>query len=128
MNPRFLELDEILEIHRDQVERYGGVPGIRDFALLRSAVAMPTAGVAGKYLHADLIEMAAAYLFHLVMDHPFIDGNKRVGAVAALIFLELNRIDVRISEKDLFAIVSAVAKGETAKSGVAEFFRAHSEP
>jgi death on curing protein len=91
MEPRFLELDEILEIHRDQIERYGGATGIRDLALLRSAVAMPSAGVAGEYLHRDLIEIAGAYLFHLVMNHPFIDGNKRVGTVAALVFLERSR-------------------------------------
>ena len=128
MHPRFLELDEVLEIHRDQIERYGGRLGIRDFALLRSAVAMPSAGAAGEYLHVDLIEMAAAYLFHIVKNHPFVDGNKRVGVVAALVFLDLNGIDVRISEDHLFHIVISVAKGEASKSGVAEFLRARIHP
>ena len=128
MTPRFLEFDEVLEIHRDQIERYGGRPGIRDSTLLRSALAMPRAGTAGEYLHGDLTEMAAAYVFHIVKNHPFIDGNKRVGAVAALVFLDLNGIDVQISEEGLFDIIMSVAKGETSKSGVAEFLRDRVHP
>jgi death-on-curing protein len=125
MKPRFLGFEEVLEIHRDQIERYGGSPGIRDSALLRSAIAMPSAGAAGEYLHTDLIEMAAAYVFHIVKNHPFVDGNKRAGAVAALVFLDLNGVEVRIAEAELFDIIMAVATGETSKSGVAEFLRDH---
>jgi len=65
LNPIFLSLGEVLEIHRDQIERYGGSPGIRDLGLLQSALAMPAAGFGGRYLHTDLFEMAAAYLFHI---------------------------------------------------------------
>jgi death-on-curing protein len=124
--PRFLELDEVLEIHRDQVERYGGLAGIRDAALLNSAVAMPRSGAAAAYFHTDLFEMAAAYLFHIVKNHPFVDGNKRVGAVAALVFLDLNGIDMAIRDDDLFDIVIGVADGTTPKSAVAELLRRHS--
>ena len=81
MNPIFLSLAEVLEIHRDQIERYGGDPGIRDLDLLQSALAIPAAGFGGQYLHNDLYEMAAAYLFHITQNHPFVDGNKRTGAV-----------------------------------------------
>ena len=115
----------MLEIHRDQLERYGGSPGIRDSALLRSAIAMPSAGAAGEYLHTDLIEMAAAYVFHIVKNHPFIDGNKRTGAVAAFVFLDLNGVEVRIAEAELFDLIMAVAAGEASKSGIAEFLRSH---
>ena len=125
MKPRFLGFDEVLEIHRDQIERYGGSPGIRDSALLRSAIAMPSAGAAGGYLHTDLIEMAAAYVFHIVKNHPFVDGNKRVGVVAALVFLDLNGVEVQIPEPDLFDLIMAVAAGEASKSRVAEFLRDH---
>ena len=76
MSPIFLGLDEVIEIHRDQIERYGGHPGVRDMGLLQSAIAMPQASHGGKYLHADLFEMAAAYLFHIVQNHPFVDANK----------------------------------------------------
>ena len=94
VNPVFLSLGEILEIHRDQIERYGGDAGIRDLGLLQSALAVPASGFGGRYLHSDLFEMAAAYLFHLVQNHPFVDGNKRTGAVAALVFLSLNGIEI----------------------------------
>lgn len=123
--PRFLELDEVLEIHRDQVSRYGGLAGIRDTALLNSAVAMPRSGAAAVYFHTDLFEMAAAYLFRIVKNHPFVDGNKRVGAVAALVFLDLNGIEMAIRDDDLFDVVIGVAGGTTPKSGVVEFLRRH---
>ncbi len=80
MDSTFLTLDEVIEIHRDMIERYGGSFGIRDEGLLESAVAMPQAGFGEQYLHADVFEMAAAYLFHIVRNHPFVDGNKRTGA------------------------------------------------
>ena len=125
--PRFLDLDEVLEIHRDQINRYGGLGGIRDAALLNSAIAMPKAGAATAYFHTDLFEMAAAYLFHVVKNHPFVDGNKRVGAVAALLFLDLNGIGLGIRDDDLFDIVNGVADGTTPKSAVAEFLRRHAQ-
>ena len=80
LNPIFLCLGEVVEIPRDQIERYGGSPGIRDLGLLQSALAMPAAGFGGRYLHTDLFEMSAAYLFHITQNHPFADGNKRTGA------------------------------------------------
>jgi len=128
MKPHFLGFDEVLEIHRDQIARYGGRPGIRDAALLSSALAMPSAGLSGVYLHADLIEMAASYVFHIVKNHPFVDGNKRVGVVAALVFLDLNGIDVRVPEADLYELIMGVARGETSKSAIAELLRRHCLP
>lgn len=125
MEPAFLTLAEVVEIHRDQIARYGGEAGVRDWGLLQSAVAMPQAAFGGQHLHTDLYEMAAAYLFHLVQNHPFLDGNKRVGAVATYIFLSLNGLQL-VAEQDAYAdMVLSVACGETAKSAVAEFFRAH---
>jgi len=73
VEPIFLTLDEILAIHRDQIERYGGAYGVRDMGLLQSAVAMPSAAAYGQYLHTDLCEMAAAYLFHIAQNHAFVD-------------------------------------------------------
>jgi death-on-curing protein len=79
----FLSVDEVKVIHADQISRYGGAFGIRDEGLLSSAVAQPCGQFADQYLHKSLPEMAAAYLFHLVMNHPFVDGNKRVGVASA---------------------------------------------
>jgi death-on-curing protein len=76
VSPILLNLDEVVEIHRDMIERYGGSPGIRDMGLLQSAVAVPPAFFGGKYLHTGLFDMAAAYLFHLVQNHPFLEGYR----------------------------------------------------
>jgi len=121
--PLFLSLSEALEIHQDQVARYGGASGIRDIELLKSALGMPAATFGGQFLHTDIFEMAAAYLFHLVKNHPFVDGNKRTGAVAALVFLALNNFDFNAPEDDFAEMVLAVARGDLDKSGVAVFIR-----
>jgi death-on-curing protein len=122
----FLGLDEILEIHRDQIERYGGSLGVRDIALLKSAVAMPAAGFGGDYLHEDIFEMAAAYLFHITQNHPFVDGNKRTGAVAAIVFLAMNGIELNADEDELENLVRSVAMGKADKAAAAAFLRDNS--
>jgi death-on-curing protein len=125
MNPQFLTLEEVMDIHRNQIERYGGTLGVRDAALLESALAAPQSGFGDQYLHGDFFEMASAYLFHVVQNHPFLDGNKRVGTAAALTFLELNGVETKIPNQALVATVRAVAQGETEKSAIAVFFRKH---
>jgi death-on-curing protein len=125
MAPTFLTLDEVLEIHRDQLARYGGTSGIRDLGLLQSALAQPQATFGGQFLHADLFEMAAAYLFHLVQNHPFVDGNKRVGAVAALVFLRMNDQDIKITNIELELLVLSVARGQADKAAITTFIRDH---
>jgi death on curing protein len=124
--PLFLSLYEVTEIHTDQIRRYGGLSGIRDIELLKSAVAMPAAGLGEEYFHVDGYEMAAAYLFHIVRNHPFSDGNKRTGAVSALVFLILNGIELCADEDRLENIVNSVAEGKIGKSEVALFFRENS--
>ena len=126
MAPVFLTLDEVLDIHRDQIQRYGGTPGIRDLGLLQSALAQPEAAFGGQFLHADLFEMAAAYLFHITQNHPFVDGNKRAGTATALVFLDMNDIEVNAPEDDLVQLVLDVAQGNAGKKEIADFFRLHS--
>jgi death-on-curing protein len=121
--PVFLTLDEVIAIHNDQIKRYGGLPGIRDIELLKSAVAMPAVGFAGEFLHSDIFEMAAAYLYHIIQNHPFIDGNKRAGTVASIVFLLMNNIEVDIDENDLELLVLSVANGESGKTEITQFFR-----
>jgi death-on-curing protein len=122
-DPLFLRLHEIIEIHGDQITRYGGSHGIRDMSLLQSAVAAPMSSFGGQFLHADLFEMAAAYLYHLVKNHAFVDGNKRVGTVAALVFLELNGIEVDADETEFERLVLDVIENKSSKSHVAQFLR-----
>jgi death on curing protein len=124
----FLTLDEALAIHAHQIARYGGALGVRDQGLLESAMAMPAATFAGEYLHPSLPEQAAAYLFHLVKNHPFVDGNKRVGLACSLAFLRLNGIRVRATDDDLVDIVMGVAEGRRSKADGAVFFRERSKP
>ncbi|HYL36014.1 MAG TPA: Fic family protein [Bryobacteraceae bacterium] len=87
MEPVFLSLDEVLEIHEQQIERYGGSAGVCDAAGLEAVVASPQAAFGGEFLHVSIPAMAAASLYHLCQNHPFIDGNKRLGANAAITFL-----------------------------------------
>ena len=126
--PSFLGLDEILALHADQIRRYGGRAGARDLELLRSALATPEATYAGDYLHTDLFEMAAAYLFHIIRNHPFVDGNKRTGLMAALAFLGLNGLELQAEPDSLVAVVMGVAAGEVGKAEVAVFLQEHSRP
>ncbi len=123
--PLFLGLDEVILIHRDQIERYGGKPGIRNMELLRSAVAMPSAASYNDYFHSDIYQMAAAYLFHIIRNHPFMDGNKRTGAVAAVVFLTMNGIELNADEDSFEAMVWSIAEGKTDKTEAAGFFRRH---
>lgn len=119
----FLTLDDVLESHQNQIDTYGGSHGIRDIGLLESALAQPEASYGGTYLHADVFDMAAAYLYHLVMNHPFVDGNKRVGLEAALIFLEINDTAVNASDEELVDLVLKTTTGQVGKREIATFFR-----
>lgn len=123
MEPIFLTYDEVVIINEDQVRRYGGLAGVRDEGLLLSALAMPQAGFGEHYLHVDVFEMAAAYLFHIVKNHPFIDGNKRCGAVAARVFLALNGIVIDMPDDVIYDLVVATAEGRATKAEIASAFR-----
>lgn len=127
MQPLFLQLEQVLRTHSSLIEQYGGADGVRDLGLLQSALAMPQASFGGQLLHSDLFEMAAAYLYHIVQNHPFIDGNKRTGAAAAIIFLAINDIEIEADEDGLVDITLAVARGEAGKQEIAAFFRAKSQ-
>jgi fido (protein-threonine AMPylation protein) len=90
-HPIFLTPAQVLALHRRTIERHGGDPGLRDAGLLDSAIAQPMAMYDGQFLHEGLAEMAAAYLFHLAMNHPFVDGNKRIAALAYRLFSPIRR-------------------------------------
>ena len=127
MTPLFLDLERVLRIHRSMIEVYGGSEGIRDPGLLHSATAVPQSSFGGEYLHADLFEMAAAYLYHIVQNHPFVDGNKRTGAAVAIIFLAMNDVTLRADEDGLVAMTLDVAEGRADKGEVSAFFRSLEE-
>lgn len=89
---------------------------------------MPASGIGGQYFHKDIFEMAAAYLYHIIMNHPFIDGNKRTGACAAHGFLFCNGILLSAEPNEFEAIVRGVAEGRVSKAEAAEFMRRSSQP
>jgi death-on-curing protein len=128
MEPVFLSLDEVLEIHQQQIERYGGSTGLRDAGALESAVATPQATFGGEFLHKSIPAMAAAYLFHLCQNHPFIDGNKRAGANAAVTFLLMNDWEPTFEQEELLEVVLAVASSGLSKQRLIEIFESHCKP
>ena len=122
MVPDFLSIPDVLAIHRDRIGRYGGAYGLRSRETLEAAAA-PQATFGGEFLHLGVPQMAAAYLWHLVRDHPFVDGNKRTGLAAALVFLHINGYAFEAQEPDVEALVWAVARDEADEQRVADFFR-----
>lgn len=104
-----LSVEIVREIHREVLAAFGGPEGVRDQGLLESAVAAPRASIAGESPFADLVEVAAAYLFYLCRNHPFVDGNKRTAMTAAIVFLRLNGIEPSSDGADWEALVVDVA-------------------
>lgn len=124
LTPEFLDVEDVLLLHARQLARFGGATGIRDRALLESATAGPQASYGGSFLYEDIFEMAAAYLFGLAQNHPFVDGNKRVAAEAALVFLQINGHTFSESHlAGLEAVVMGVASGAVSRQAVAAYFR-----
>ena len=121
----FLTLEDVLALHDELIQRYGGTPGLRDAGLLAAALAMPQAGFGGRYFHEFPHEMGAAYLFHLVRNHAFIDGNKRVALACAILFFKINRVSYSITEEEAVELSFDAASGRTDKGAVTTFFRQH---
>jgi death-on-curing protein len=121
--PTFLTLEQVMRLHDMQLERYGGLAGVRDQGLLESAVAMRAASFGGEFLHTDLFAMAAAYLFHIARDHPFTDGNKRTALHATYVFLRLNGFRLDADAGALYGLTMRVASSATGKDEITEVLR-----
>lgn len=118
MEFRFLNLDEVLLLHELQIERYGGATGIRDQGLLESAINMPQASFGGQYVHNGIYEMAAAYAFHIAENQPFVDGNKRAALASALVFLDLNSIEIDDPKELLYQAMIDISARKLDKQGL----------
>ncbi|MGE3955022.1 MAG: type II toxin-antitoxin system death-on-curing family toxin [Parachlamydiales bacterium] len=121
----FLAEGDVLLLHKRTVDRYGGELGIRDHGLLISALSQPKATFGGHYLCATLQEMGGCYLYHLVANHPFLDGNKPIGTICGLTFLQINGIPLpkRTPSNDtLYRFVMEVAQGRCSKREVLDQF------
>jgi death on curing protein len=122
---RHLTLGEVVELHGRVIAAAGGAPGIRDLGLLESALAQPTATFAGADLHPTLIDKAAALAFSLVANHPFVDGNKRIGHAAMEVLLVLNGYEIDASVDEQEQLMLDVASGSITREQLAEWLRQH---
>lgn len=120
---RFLNAIEVQEIQNYQIRNFGGDYGLRDKTLLESAIGGIQLTFGGQYLYPDIYSQAAAYLFHLVKNHPFVDGNKRAGAMTAVVFLELNGYHFNAPPDTFANLVIDVASGKSEKEELIEFFK-----
>jgi death on curing protein len=123
--PDFLEINDILSIHQILLEQFGGMPGIRDEGLLESAVSQPQATFFGELLHPTIQAQAAAYLYHLAKNHPFLDGNKRTAFGAMEAFLRLNGYNLDFSNEAAYQMVIQVVQGEMNKEELAQLLEQH---
>jgi death-on-curing protein len=119
--PKFISISEAIEIHLDQIASFGGTTGVRDEGLLESALAQPQATFFGEYLHATIYEQAAAYLYHIAKNHPFIDGNKRTAFAVMDTFLRLNGYILNSDNEQIYNLVLKVAEGSIDKKEIAQF-------
>lgn len=119
----YLSLEQVDDLHATQIEHYGGSGGLRDRGALEAALARPAMTFGGEDLYPDMAAKAAAMMHSLVMNHPYVDGNKRVGAHAALLFLATNGYQAEITPKELEEITLTVARGEVDAEALAIWFR-----
>ena len=109
---RYLTLAEVIELHSQILEQAAGSSGIRDMGALESAIAQPRMTFGGEQLYPTIIEKASALGFSIVMNHPFVDGNKRAGHAAMETFLVLNRLEIKAVVDDQERVILALAAGE----------------
>ncbi len=120
--PHWLSLETVLALHAEQVDRFGGSHGVLNPGAVEAALARPR----NQFLYredADLADLAAAYLVGLTRSHGFVDGNKRIGAAAMLVFLALNRRPLHVPPAELYALVMSVATKQVTEGQVATWIR-----
>jgi death-on-curing protein len=126
MSVHFIPNEIVLTIHTDLLQRYGGEAGLRDRNLLESALAQPKITVGGKYAHKTLFDKAAAYGFHVCMNHPFVDGNKRVAFALMDVFLQKNGWEIVANEEEAYSIMMSLASSKLNKVQLASWLKDHS--
>ncbi len=125
---RYLTLNEVLELYHRVMEQSGGAIGIRDLNALESALAQPRMTFGGQELYPTVVEKASALGFSLIRNHPFVDGNKRIGHAAMETFLVLNGYEIEASVDEQEQVILQVASGEMGRKAFTEWLRAHIVP
>lgn len=116
---KYLTLEQVLEMHDSFIEKFGGLKGVRDMNLLLSAIEIPKTSMFGEDLYPTIYDKAAAYLFHIVQNHPFNDANKRTGFGVTYLFLKANKVSILLNEEAFENLVVEVAKGKINKQEIA---------
>jgi death-on-curing protein len=126
--PAFLTLEDVLTLHRLAMRDEGGDPSVRDMGLLEAGIAMPQQRFGGGYLHRDIPSMAAAYAYHICLNHPFLDGKKRAAVAAMIAFLTDNdrAFDAEVDKAE--ATILALAAGSLTKQAMTEWVRSNVHP
>jgi death-on-curing protein len=119
----YIPLEYVLELHDQLIDDYGGLKGVLNLGLLQSALEAPKAAFEGRYLHKTVYDKAAAYLFHISRNHPFVDGNKRTAGMVSILFLTANNVPFTIFEFDYQELILQTAQGRVSKKEIAKFFR-----
>ena len=114
----FCEYEQVVKIHRSLIEKTGGMDGIRDAQLLDSALKTPFQTFGGNNLYPDILDKASQLCYSLIENHPFIDGNKRIGVHLMLLFLKLNNIEVNYSQQELVDFGLDIASGKMSKNDI----------
>lgn len=125
---RHLSLGELIELHRRIIEQSGGADGVRDLGLAESALAQPLMSFGGEDLYPTLADKAAALCFSLVLNHPFVDGNKRIGHAAMETFLVLNGFELNAGVDDAESVILGLAAGELERTDFNEWVNSHIVP
>lgn len=123
MEINFIALELVLELHDAMIHLYDGSFGVRDQRLLESALFQPQVMFGGSFIHQDIYTMAAVYLFHLIKNHSFIDGNKRTAVATTLMFLRLNNCSVNLGHQQLYQLAIDIAESKLSKEAIADFLR-----
>jgi death-on-curing protein len=122
---RYLTLVEVLNLHRQIIEQSGGALGVRDLGALQSALAQPRMTFSGEDLYPTLADKAAALGFSIIMNHPFVDGNKRTGHAAMETFLVLNGLEISASVDEQEQVILALASGNSGRESFVEWLKQH---
>lgn len=122
----FLTLEQALVIHEDQIVRYGGTSGLRDLTLLESAIFRPQSSFGGEYLYSTVFAKAGALMHSLILNHPFVDGNKRTGVVSALVFLEINGYSLDVTQNELMGMALKIVAKVRDIEGITDWLKSNS--
>jgi len=121
-----LSAETVMALHRELIEQSGGINGVRDFNLLDSSVNSPFHTYDGQYLYPTLQSMAAHLSFSIIKNHPFLDGNKRIGILSMLVFLELNGLPITCTDDELASLGWGLADSSISESNLIDWIISHS--